>query len=131
MKSSKPNSLIIKFKDKHHVHVCHLPSILDLYINIPTQEEWKKIVKVYVMQKAIEDISKTANDISTLKYMSKGFYFKQPHPTVSLVNNPRQVKRACIKTTLLTGIYHLQMTKQKMNKSETGEYSIMPPPVSN
>ena len=57
----------------------------------------QKIVKPAVIKKTGELISETAQNKSTMTYLCKGFRYKL-HSTVSQVKNPRQVIRACVKT---------------------------------
>ena len=79
----------------------------------------KKIVKTAVIKKTGERITKTAQDKSTLIYLCKDFRYKQPHPTVSQVKNPRQVIRACAKVRVMTGTYPLQVRKEKMKRADS------------
>ena len=117
IKPPSSHSLIGKFKEKLHVY--HLPSIVDLYMDPPTKSSWKRTVKTAVVTMASRSVTSSAKDMSTLQHMSHQFIHKHPHPVVALVDNPRQVERACIKAQVLTGTYPLQRARFKMKKTSS------------
>ena len=117
VKSSSSNSLAISFTEKLHQY--HLPSIYDLYIDIPDKLKWKKEVKRKVISNASENISEDASVMSTLKFLHKEFKYNESHPVAQFVQNTRQVTRACIKIMVLTGTYPLQISRFKMKKVDS------------
>ena len=107
MKESKTHSLVTNIQRKNFLWTPIHPTTP---VNTPTKAAWKKLVKTAVIKKTGELITKTVQDKSTLSYLCTDFGYKQPHPndpTVSQVKNPRQVIRACVKASVMTGTFPL------------------------
>ena len=82
-----------------------LPSLPDLLSNTPTKESWKQTVKKSIHRVATRDLEEEAHEKTTLKFMNPHFNYKLCHPSIGLVDNPRQVTRAVTKARMLTGTY--------------------------
>ena len=114
-KSPKSNSLINTFRDKLYKY--GLPTIYELYVNTPTKEVWKKMVKTAVIAHVEEMIWDAASQKSTLTFLEKSFHYRETHPVVGLVENSRQVTRANVKTRLLTKTYPIQETRHRVKRA--------------
>ena len=115
IKTDKSNSLVVIFAKKLSKY--DLPTIYDLYMDTPPKQVWKTLVKSAVIKVACNDIRDGAECKSTLSLLHHQLVFSAPHPAVSMVDNPRQVVRACIKSKILTQTYPIESTRVRIKKA--------------
>jgi hypothetical protein len=98
-----------------------LPSVLELLNDCPPKLSWKKIVKSAINKSVVKSIKEEAECKSTLIYLNPCLKENVCHNVASCIQNPREVRRACIKTQMLTGTYPFQATRAvlKQNVSDT------------
>ena len=101
----KPNSKSWVSNIKKTLREYTLPSLHDLLTNTPSKERWKQTVKKAVLEVTTRDLEEEATEKTTLKFMNPAFNHKKCHPSIGLVDNPRQVTRAVTKARMLTGTY--------------------------
>ncbi len=97
-----------------------LPFIPDLLETEFSKQQWKEMVKKAILEVATKTIKEDAEDMSTLQYLNHTFSLNKCHDVVSHIKNPREVRRACIKTQMLTGTYSLQTRRVKFRQSNDG-----------
>ena len=88
-----------------------LPSVLDLLHDCPPKASWKKIVKIAIINSVEKSIREEAECKSTLVYLNPCFKESICHNVAYYIQDPREVRRACIKTQMLTGTYPFQATR--------------------
>ena len=93
-----------------------MPYLADLLEEIQPKTHWKSMVKQAVIKEATEYIENEALTKSTLEFLNPAFQFNKCHNVIRFVRNPREVRRACIKTQMVTGTYMLQSTRHKFNQ---------------
>ena len=74
------------------------------------KSKWKEMVKTAILT---DKIKEDAMNCSTLKYLSNTFVRNKCHNVVKYIKNPREVRRTCIKTQMITGTYCTQKMRSK------------------
>ena len=90
-----------------------MPFLADILEEITPKLQWKAMVNKAVLEVVTEEIENEALTKSTLQYLNPAFQYNQCHNVICYVRNPREVRRACVKTHMLTGTYMLQSTRLK------------------
>ncbi len=85
-----------------------LPCIPDLIDKKILKSKWKEMVKTAILTVTSNKIKVNAMNFSTLKYLNNTFVRNKCHNVVKYIKNPREVRRACIKTQMITGTYCIQ-----------------------
>jgi hypothetical protein len=109
MKKAKSNSWITNIKFILQKYA--LPSVVDLISNCPSKTKWKKSVKNAIIKHVSTALEEDVKCKSTLLYLNPCFNMDTCHNVVSYISNPREVRRACVKSQMLTGTYPLQATR--------------------
>ena len=113
-KVGKTNSLIPLLAQLLYDH--NLPTIMDLFLNAPSKEKWKVLVKTAVTTKATTEVNASASGKSTLNLLATPFKAGKLHPSLEAIYNVRQVARVAVKLKILTKTYPLQDNWMRIGK---------------
>ena len=94
----------------------NLPSIIDIYIDFPDKEQWRKSIQKAIYDHATEEVHEEAKTKSTLTLLNTVCQPKQTHSAISFITNPFQVNRMNIKIRLLLDDYPLGKNKRRMKQ---------------
>ena len=96
-----------------------LPTIIDLLTDLPSKNQWKRLVKEIIQTHANNEICEAASQRSTLRFLNPEYTPRKQHDCISHVDNPHQVTRANIKSRLLLDVYPLETVKLRMQLTKS------------
>jgi endonuclease/exonuclease/phosphatase family metal-dependent hydrolase len=116
MKKMTSDSWVIKTQKLLRKY--HLKSLIDIILEPPVKKEWKNEVNTAVTNLWKKNIVEEAATKSTLIYLNPVLNVKAPHRILTTCSSdPRDIRRAHVKTKLITGTYTLQYNRVVFNQT--------------